>query len=67
MGYSAVLLGLGVLVQDASPMSEEELRLVLGSCAVFADAGTAVLAAMRGRAERAPSLPAPDGGTGEGF
>jgi MFS family permease len=55
IGYSAVLLGLGVLVQDASRMSEHDLRLVLGSCAIFAAAGTAVLAALRGRAERAPS------------
>jgi hypothetical protein len=54
-GYGAVLLGLGVLAGDTNHMSGEDLRLVLGSCALFAALGTAALMATRGRAERAPS------------
>ncbi len=59
-GYGAVLLGLGLLLGDTNRMSGDALRLVLGTCALFAALGTAVLLATRGRAERSDP-PAPGG------
>ncbi len=52
-GYGAVLLSLGALVGGAEVMTNAELRLLLGGCAVLALVGLVALGAARMRAEAA--------------